>query len=70
MIRTHSASENGRDEENIVARAAPAPSVIESVVKPTRPNSSRSTGLPMKTPMDPVIVPGWTTITSAGAEMK
>ncbi len=46
------------------------PSVIESVVTPARPSSSRSTGFPMKTPMDPVIVPGWTTITSAGAAMK
>ena len=46
------------------------PSVIESVVTPARPSSSRSTGFPMKTPMDPVIVPGCTTITSAGAEMK
>ena len=70
MILAHSASENGRAEENIVACAAPAPSVIESVVTPARSNRSWSTGLPMMTPIDPVIVPGCATITSAGAEMK
>ena len=68
MIRDQSASENGRDEENIVALAAP--SATESVDTPTRSNSSCSTGLPRITPIDPVIVAGWATITSAGADMK
>ncbi len=67
LIRSQSASLNGRASENIVALD---PAATASLLIPARPNSSRSTGLPMITPMEPVIVPGWVTITSAGAEMK
>ena len=66
LIRSQSVSENGRDEENIVAFA---PSVTVSVPTPARPNISRSTGLPRMTPIEPVIVPGCATITSAGQAM-
>ena len=67
LIRSHSPSENGREEENIVAFS---PSATVSVRTPVRPNISRSTGFPRMTPMEPVIVPGCATMTSAGAEMK
>lgn len=67
LIRSHSASVNGRVSENIVALS---PTVTVSVPTPARPNISRSTGLPRMTPIEPVIVPGCATITSAGAEMR
>ena len=59
----------GRGEHRGDARRPRRPRWCRSST-PARPNSSRSTGLPMKTPMDPVIVPGCATITSAGAAMK
>lgn len=67
LIRSHSMSVNGRDSENIVAFSS---SATVSMLIPARPNISRSTGLPRKTPIEPVIVPGCATITSAGAAMK
>ena len=48
---------------------ARAPSATESVVIPARPRASSSTGLKVITPMDPVSVPGWATMTSAAIEM-
>ena len=48
---------------------APRVAATESVVMPARLNASSSTGLPMITPIDPVIVPGCATMTSAAIEM-
>ena len=36
---------------------------------PTRSSRLVVTGLPVSTPIDPVIVPGWATIASAAIEM-
>ncbi len=58
---------NGLEVENI---AACSPSTTESVVTPVLPSASLSTGLPLITPIEPVIVPGWATIASAAIEMK
>ena len=66
LIRCHSSSLNGCVGANMVA---PRPTDTESVVMPTRPNASSSTGLPMITPIDPVSVPGCATMTSAAIEM-
>jgi hypothetical protein len=67
LILSHSSVVKGRVGENVVACA---PCATESVLIPARSISSRSTGLAMITPMEPVIVPGWATITSAATEMK
>ena len=66
LTSVHSSSENGRSWENI---AECAPWVTESLVTPTRPSAWPSTALPDSTPMEPVTVPGWATISSAAIEM-
>ena len=66
LIRSHSSCVNGCVGANIVARA---PSATESVVIPARSSASANTGLPKITPIDPVSVPGWATMTSAAIEM-
>ncbi len=66
MIFDHSSLLNGRVVLNM---SACAPCVTESVVMPTRSSRLAVTGLPVSTPIDPVIVPGWATIASAAIEM-
>ncbi len=50
--------------------SACAPSVTASEVTPARCSAWPSTGLPLSTPMDPVMVPGWAMIASAAMAMK
>ena len=66
LISAHSSSVNGLSWENI---AAWAPWMIESLLTPARPRASPSTALPSSTPIEPVIVPGWATMTSAAMAM-
>ncbi len=67
LILAHSSSRNGRDAVNM---SACAPSVTASEVTPARCSAWPSTGLPLSTPMDPVMVPGWAMIASAAMAMK
>jgi len=67
LNRSHSAGEKLREAFHMFAFA---PTSTWSNVRPTFSHMAGVTIFPARTPIDPVIVPGWATILSAGIATK